>query len=358
VLALLIIALLGMGPAFGQSLRAAPPEKQATATVIPFPPGWTLQEGSFSVTGGPPTDLSSIRKVSAYVEDAVPRITRTLGLPSDHRVRVYVTPTREQFNTLQPNRPPAWAEATAWPAASMVFVESPGLKPDASFEKVLDHELTHVIVGQAFLPRTPPRWLHEGLAQWVAHEYTPEMTRRIARGMLGNQLITLQDLTAGFPADPLKAQLAYAESADFVAWIANEYGEGALQAMSQEMAHGATAAAAIRHATGTGLDEADRAWRAHLSGSKLWIAGLFDSEIWWFLAAVGMVVGALGVRRRNRARRDAMAREEAFQDAMQCLVVQMQLLDRERAWDNEQGRWITLASHPEPPEEPVERLPH
>ena len=39
-----------------------------------------------------------------------------------------------------------------------------------------------------------------------------------SHGALGDDLLSLEELSMGFPADPLRAQLAYAQSADFVAF--------------------------------------------------------------------------------------------------------------------------------------------
>lgn len=326
----------------------APPETPvSTKPAPPFPEGWSLVVGATSVTGAHPSDQDVAARVSRYVDEALPRIADFLGLPLGPRIRVYVAHTEDQFAELQPGSPPEWAEATAWPAQGLVFVRAPRLRSGTAepLDKVLDHELTHVVVGQAFAPRTPPRWLQEGLAQYVAREYTPEMTRRIARGMLGNRLLTLEDLQSGFPTDPLRAQLAYAQSADFVAWIRNEFGEEALHGLVRDLARGVPMRAAVRDATGMGLEEADDAWRRRLQGSRLALAALFSEDLWWGVGALVLVVGALGVRRRNRVRRIAMEREEAFQDAMARLAAQIPTLRDQPAWDNEAGRWV----HPVPP---------
>lgn len=314
---------------------------------MPFPQGWTLQEGSFSVAGAHPVDAVALKRLGRYVDQAVPRIARELGLPVSHRVRLYIASSQDQFLAMQPGRPPRWAEATAWPGSSLVFVKSPRFRPgDASpIEQVLDHEIAHVVLGQAFLPRVPPRWLQEGVAQIVAREYTAETTRALARGLLGRSLLSIEDLAAGFPEEPLRAHLAYAQSADLVAWIRNEYGEDAFQALIRELASGAPVAASFRRATGESLDELDRAWRDRLGSSGLHLTPLFTENLWWFLAAVGLLAGGLGVRRRNRRRREVMAREEAFQDAMEVLARQMRAsvpvppVEAGPVWDNEVGRW-------------------
>lgn len=277
-----------------------------------FPDAWTIREGLFAVVAGDSDDSRTILRLSAYTEKAIPRIADELGLPPGVRVRVYLAHTEEQFQGLQPGAPPKWAEGTAWPASGLVFLKSPRLRAGTAepLEKVLEHELIHVVLGQAFGPRPVPRWLQEGLAQILAREYSPELTRRIARGTLGNKLLTLDELTAGFPEDPLRAQLAYAQSADLIAFIKNRYGEEALQVLIRELATGSTVPGAFRASTGHFIEDVDLAWRARLKRSDLWISGLVQDNLWWGIGAVLIVVGGLLRMKRKRARLRAWALQE------------------------------------------------
>ena len=66
---------------------------------------------------------------------------------------------------------------------------------------------------RAFAPRTPPAWLQEGVAQVLADQLGPEQAQTLARGSMTG-LVSLEGLEHGFPSDPRRAQLAYAESAE------------------------------------------------------------------------------------------------------------------------------------------------
>ncbi len=230
-------------------------------------------------------------------------------------MRVYLTHSQDQFEALQPGSPASYADATAYPRRALVFLRASHLRSGMAkpLEQVTDHELTHVLLEQRFDGEPVPRWLHEGLAQYVAKEYTAETTRAISRGVLGDSLYSLDYLVTGFPDDPLRAQLAYAQSADLVAYLRNQYGEDALRTLVREMAMGTPVRAAFREATGSSMDQVDEAWRARLQKSNLWFPPLVSDSVWFGLGGLVLFVGWLRVRRRNRERRAWMEREETLQ---------------------------------------------
>lgn len=284
----------------------------------PFPEGWTERVGTYAVVAGDPVDLGTVRRVLRHVEKAIPRIAEDLGLPTGRRAHIYVARTAAQFRDLQPGPPDAWADATAWPGAALIFVRSPRLRPGTAppLEQVLDHEIVHLLLGQTFRGSSVPRWLQEGVAQVVAGEYTPKTVRTLARRASGGGLIPLRDLTGGFPTDPLRAELAYAESADIVAFVRGRWGDEALRILVRDLAAGQAAGAAVRAATGESLEDVDRAWQAAVRPKGLLLPGLVDESLWWGLGGLLLVLGAIRIRRLTRRRRQRLVQEEAIEDAL------------------------------------------
>jgi len=233
-------------------------------------------------------------------------------------MRVVLADDEESFFAMQPGRPPLWADGTAWPHQALVFLKSPRARPGTAtpLEVVLDHEITHVLLGQAFGHRPVPTWLQEGLAQWIAGEYGPDTVRRLSRASLSGGLLTLDDIKFGFPKDPIRANLAYAQSADLIAYIASEHGEEAIHELVGEMARGTPVNAAFRKATGSFAHELDAQWRDRLEQSSFGISLLAEETLWFGLGAPVLVLGWLGVRRRNRRRKEQWREEEARKDAM------------------------------------------
>ena len=297
---------------------------QALEPPPPFPEHWVVEEGLYAAVAGDPADRAALRRVAHHLEEAVPRIAEQLDLPTGRRIRVYLAHTQDQFEELQPGSPSDWVDATAYPHRALIFLRAPRLRPGTAkpLEQVADHEITHVLVEQSFHGAPVPRWLHEGLAQVVAREYSEQVTQAISKGMLGDSLLTLGDLVEGFPQDPLRAQLAYAQSADLVAFIRNEFGQDAVQRLLKELAAGSPVRAAFRKATGQSLDQVDAAWRARLQQSQLWFPPLVSDSVWFAFGGLVLFGGWLRVRRRNRERRAWMEREDELHRQLELLWLQ------------------------------------
>ena len=316
------LCLVGISPAAQAAEWARAPEHVRLETALqappPVPDGWTASTMPYGVVYGAERDAEAEARLARHASEAVPRLAEALGLPAGADLRVYLTESEEQFRTLQPGMPPDWADGTAWPHRGLVFLKSPRIRAGtaSALEQVLDHEIVHVLLGRAFGDQDPPRWLQEGMAQVMAREVTADKQATLARGQLGGGLLTLEDLSTGFPHNVFRAQLAYAQSADLVAFIQNTWGPEALRTLVAEMAAGRPAAAAIFAATGQRMDEVDVAWRARLASSPMWLSTLAQDGAWWGLAAMLFVVGGLRVRARNRRKLARWDREERLRDAV------------------------------------------
>lgn len=305
---LLTVLLLVFAPtAEAQSMRAPRPSDgweriEALDATFEAPDAWVTVEGLHARVHAPRVHAALAEGLGNHAARSVPRIAEALGVPTGQRMDVVLTASPEHFRRLQPGRPPDWADATAWPSLGRIFLRTPDQRgPDpAPIEQVLDHEITHVLLGRAFHPADVPTWLQEGLAQYVAGELGPETARTLAWGATWGGLLTLDDLSTGFPSDPLRARVAYAQSADLVAWVAGEHGEQSLVVLVQALQAGLSFDAAMHRATGRWPDEVDRAWRSRLDRVDFRLGALAGDAGWWALAVVAVPFAVLGVRRRNR----------------------------------------------------------
>ncbi|MEC7948698.1 MAG: hypothetical protein VX265_14120 [Myxococcota bacterium] len=319
---LFFTAVLSLVVAFSGSAHAGTPEMRAstptgiTQGAIAFPAEWTTAYGQHTQVHSAPEHARTARRLADHADEAVPRLGGVLGLPAGRRVTVVLAPDEETFASMQPGRPPTWADGTAWPMQNLVFLHAPeARRGDASpLETVLEHELVHIMLGQAFAPRRVPHWLQEGTAQVLAQEVRPDSAQKLAS--IGDQLIPLKDLTGSWPSDPVRAQRAYAQSAHFVAHLRNTYGQEAFRALVGRMARGQPVDAALRGATDDSLTQIDQAWRARFASSPMWLQQVVTDTTLLGLGGIGLVVGFFSVRRRRRERLARWAREEQLQDAI------------------------------------------
>lgn len=318
LLAALVALLFALAPAHAQSIRATTEDEVVLRAEPPsVPADWELVSSLYLHVYGDADTLPVLLELSRHGSASLPRLSKTLGLPIGGTVHVVIAPSQKSFFALQPGNAPEWADGTAYPGLGQIYLRRPGIRgPGRPLTTVFDHELVHVILGRAFAPAHPPRWLQEGVAQLYAGEIGPRTTQTLASAAAGTGLMSLEALTKGFPDDPIRAELAYAQSADLVAFLQAEYGEDSLRIIVAEMRGGADVRYAFRAATGLFLEDLDKQWRDRLegSGSDLWFSALSSGDAWWFLAAVIAAVGLLVARFRIRRRMKRLASQEAMRD--------------------------------------------
>ncbi len=317
-LVLTFLLLIGAMPAHAQEWVSAPVVEEGPELPV-VPEGWVTIPGPFLRVHAPEAETDVALRMARHGAEALPRLADTLEVAIGSTVHVYVAPTQGTFHSLQPGAPPSWADATAWPHLGAIFLRAPDLRVggDEPLEQVLEHELVHVLLGRAFAPRVPPTWLQEGVAQVLAGQVGPDVGRTLAEGAIAGELGSLEGIEHGFPIDPLRARLAYAKSADFVAFLVDTYGTDALARLVRESAAGQPMSAAVYRATGRFLEDVESDWRARHGGPSRGMAAFLQDGTWLF-ALVGLGLIGVGIARRRRFRRrlKEMEREEAAIDAL------------------------------------------
>ncbi|HJN74140.1 MAG TPA: peptidase MA family metallohydrolase [Myxococcota bacterium] len=304
MLAALLTLWLGVSDVEAQEWSKVDPAIDLSLALEPptVPMRYVSLAGTYATVHGRPRDKAALERVAEHVAVSIPAIAERLGIGAGPTMNIYLADDEQAFDQLQPGVPPDWADGTAWPQRGLIYLKSPRIRPGTAkpLMQVLDHEVTHVLLGQAFGREPVPRWLQEGLAQWVAGEIGPDLPARIGRGAWRRDLYTLDEITADFPADPSDADLAYAQSADLIAFVATEYGEEAIPNLVQALASGRPVNAAFLDATGELASEVDQKWRARLSSGFISFAPLADDFVWLGLAAPLILIAFWGRRRRNK----------------------------------------------------------
>ena len=317
---MLFVATLTGGQASAQEWAPAPTwtdELSAQRPVVPAE--WITEKGTYLRVHGHPDDQATLLRLARYGSDRLPELADRLGVPIGHTIHVFVAPTQTSFRELQPGRAPTWADGVAYPALGTILLRAPSVRGGTAspLERVFDHELVHILLGRAFAPAVPPSWLQEGTAQLLAGEVGPQVARDIASGMAVGGLIDLDDLGHGFPADAMRARLAYAQSADFVAWLENRHGEQVVPQLVAHSRQGKTLAAAIRLTTGDALADVERAWSSqYTTGFGFSWTAAMNEGVLFGLGGVMLAVGGVMRRRRFHQRMEELAAEEALVDQL------------------------------------------
>jgi hypothetical protein len=316
-----------------------PSNAQAEAQWVSTPdlthiPHWTVpleSKADWLRSSSPYADIYASVEDEAVAHDlmrhahtAIPRIAKQLGVSTGGAMQIYLANTQAEFQAMQPHAPPDWADGTAWPKNGWIFLRSPRIRPGLAepLHQVLDHEIVHILLGRAFAHYPVPRWLQEGVAQVVAGEYTPSKVQQL--GTFAEPMSFLE-LAKGFPADALRARMAYAQSASLVAYLFQEHGTQSLQILIEEMSQGRELDVALVRATGMTPQELDVAWRGRTLSMPLWLQSVsIDGTL---LAIVALVI-LLGSTRKYKQYRQGNHLWDEEERVHQQLIQEMSTWDR------------------------------
>lgn len=174
----------------------------------------------------------------------------------------------------------------------------------------MKHEVCHLLLHQDIAGQIIPRWLDEGVCQWVsggvADIINPETKDILRQAVLSDALIPLRDLTSRFPQQSRGIILAYLESKSFVEFIVSEFGSNKLVAILQSMQKGIQVEQAVHENLSVTLDALEAQWRQNLKRKYSWPTYIADHFIWilFFAASLATFIGYLRFRRRLKNYRD------------------------------------------------------
>jgi hypothetical protein len=256
------------------------------------------------------------KALATQIEPLRDNIQATLGRDWDGVTEVRLGFGREEYEALalEGGTPPSWAVALAYPDANVILVEAHSLVK-ADGQQTLRHELVHVALGR--LGKGWPRWFQEGLAQYLTGEQRYSLTQytTLARAVNVNRIFRFEDLSAGFPDLPSDVEIAYAQSAAFVAWLHDRYGSAVFGELVDGVHRGEPFEMAFGKAFHTSLSLEEKAFAADLPGRyPLWPVIATGTTIWVALSAL-VVVAYFRRRRYVLALRAEQAAVEAAEDA-------------------------------------------
>lgn len=194
-------------------------------------------ERTTRLVGKGPNALALLTRISAEMDGAVEAVVEFWGSEWSREIVVVAAATDEEFGAQagDPNRD--WSGIAAVAVADGLNVERVGIlgqrivfapgaaaMSDAALRIVLRHELFH-FAARAETAVDAPRWLTEGVADYVARPPTPRPGPHGVRAVLP----TDEDLDATGP----RRSAAYDQAWWFARFVADEYGASALRQLYQ-----------------------------------------------------------------------------------------------------------------------------
>jgi|CXWL01.1.fsa_nt_gi hypothetical protein len=170
--------------------------------------------------------------------------------------------------------------------------------PDRSFETLLQHEVTHVLIARAAGGRRVPRWFDEGLAMAASRDPDLEDRYRVALAVLTRGSLPLAALDDAFTGDAATVARAYALARDLVREVRRSYGSAACAAILAGLADDRTFEQAFVAATGTTLVAVEAAYWERRTLWDRWVPIISSTTLLWG----GITLLAMAAVRRRRAR--------------------------------------------------------
>jgi hypothetical protein len=179
-----------------------------------------------------------------------------------------------------------------------------------SLGPIIKHELCHLLLHDKIKKVMLPRWLDEGVSQWVSDGVAEIIMSRkgsiLDGAVLSNRLLSLRRLDERFPRDEKSLLLAYEESKSLVEFITQEFGRKGLLDLLKHMEDGDEVELAILKSFSIPPDELQRRWQTHLKKRITWFTYLANNlyAILFFLAALITVAGFIRVAIKKRRYED------------------------------------------------------
>jgi hypothetical protein len=162
-------------------------------------------------------------KVAEICNETIPALSSQLGLGSVRPFRVFLIPDMQEYQERMQIRLPSWGIAFAFMENQIMLVDvRKATNAWNSLEKVIPHELSHLLLAQRAGDVQFPLWFMEGLAQWQAGEWSIIENWRLMEAVWGNRAQTLMQISQRLPADQTGARNAYRVA---YAGFAHRFGE-------------------------------------------------------------------------------------------------------------------------------------
>lgn len=190
-----------------------------------------------------------------------------------------------------------------------ISVDASGLF--TSIERIIPHELVHVFVSRRLRNRAInlPLWMHEGLAKYLADDWSGQDAELLADAAIGNRLYSLRAISNSFPNDPEGRSIAYVQSYAMIKYMAGKYTDDCIPDLLSEMADGNPFHLAMRYSIGSEPDAFEAAWREYVIEKynvDRWIK-FASALVLPFMA----IVAALAFRARKKAK---LRKAEEFEE--------------------------------------------
>ena len=180
----------------------------------------------------------------------------------------------------------------------------------------LKHELCHLFLSDYVQGGRMPKWLNEGISQWLSDGITEIIIgtnkNLLKQATLSDKLIPLKDMERAFPSERRSLLLAYEESRSIAEYLVNKFGFTRILLILNYLSEGFEIDAALRAGAGISLYELEKRWKESLRRQVSWFSFISTNlyQILFIFAALILTYGFIRVLVRKWNYRDEDVEEE------------------------------------------------
>jgi len=251
-----------------------------------------------------PADLKNGEEVIDIAEKVIPGIAADLKLNQIATIAIVMAPSQKVFRQLTGGQFPEWGIGGADAGQSVIYLQSPRIaQTSRQLPRVVAHELSHVLLGQAVSRKPVDRWFDEGFAMYESGDMGISGSVQLAWNLLSDNPLLLYDVDDILSFQRFKANLAYQISFSAVQYLVDTYGSDALADLSQALGRGLDMDEALVHSVGVNYQAFENGWFETARRKYRWYI-LYDFRL---LSGTGMVflfiLAFIITRQRTRKRK-------------------------------------------------------
>ena len=223
--------------------------------------------------------------------------------PTPIRIYAYDSSTDMQSAL---NLSQSWIVGHAAPDLGQMYIYIPkGPEQTMEIERQVPHEIMHFLQYQVAgsSMRNQPVWLMEGMASLAELYPNAEYQRVLSTTAQRRELLSMTSLCPSFPRNASGAFQAYAQSASFVRFLYQEYGNTGLRSLMEQYNTGQGCEQGIVSALGVSLAQVEYRWKQQSLGidaGNLVLRNLAPYLMIVFLVAFPIVLTFIPYRRENK----------------------------------------------------------
>lgn len=197
--------------------------------------------------------------------------------------------------------------AFAIPGRKLIVINySKALLHPLNIKMIVMHEMCHLILGHHIPRSNLPKWLNEGISQWVSggasEIISPASINTLKMAFISGNTLPFVRLSKTFPSDRNSFVLSYEQSRSIVEYIEETYGDGSVQKIIFKLASGTEFNETIGEELSIDFTTLEREWKEKMTLRYTWITYL-SNNIYWILFVAGALLTVFAfIRLRKRIR--------------------------------------------------------